>query len=690
MTQKNITLLIVDDDNITRKLVTKSLSKDGFNVIDAADGQTAIHICKEKCPDLVILDVMMPKMDGYTTCRLIREFADDASLPIVMLTGSNDVESVEKAYQAGATDFITKPVQWTLLSQRVKYAIRNRDMKKEIIVSQIKNQQAQKLAKLGYIEITDDKRITFSNETIEILGIESNESSLSEFIDSLCNDDKSSAMSTIENSINNKKGYMTEFRMIINNQESFLLSNTEYVIDNYTNAGKLIGTIQDITQYKEVSKRLDYQLRYDSLTDLPNRNSFNKHLSSEIDNASKNEKLLSVLLISIDEFKKIIESFGHENCDNIIHTMSDILKSISEKNIFISRFSSESFAIIASNISHIDSIDSLSENILKSLSNKDYMINESPFHITISIGISVYPLESDSESELMRGAEVALQYSKQNGGNQANYVTSEMNKRNHEKFQLEKDLRVAYEKKQFELYYQPKICSKTERIVGAEALIRWHHPQRGLIFPDVFIGLAEEIGLISDIGCWVLRQAASQAKYWSDSGLGDFVIGVNMSSIQFADPDLLEKLEIIVEDTKISPNLIDIEVTESIAINNFEDIHEILTAIQSMGFHTAMDDFGTGYSSLSYLQKLPLNSLKIDRAFIKDIGKNGENGDIASAILAMAHSLGLEVVAEGVETLDQLNFLRKQQCDIIQGYYYSKPIPAREFEIFAQKMRTAA
>jgi diguanylate cyclase (GGDEF)-like protein len=684
------TVLIVDDDNITRRMIVKSLKKEGYNTIDTNNGVSAIEICRKEKPDLVLLDVMMPGLNGYDTCEQMRQIANTETLPIAMLTGTNDLESIDHAYDVGATDFITKPVQWNLLNQRIKYALRNKELHQQFLANTIRLQQSQKIARLGYWEVSAEKELYLSNEAKKLISLNNNqEFNIDDLNGALFTDMSNKLMDFIDNGLEQKSGFSQEFMFPNNEGIQYLLISGEYICDTYTKKCKLVGTFQDITPYKTATNLIHYQTYYDGLTGLPNRKLFNQKLESAIKNSDETETLLTVAIITIDNFKKINDTHGHEAGDEILNTLANRLQSINDHDLVVARFSSHVFSIMATGITHIDQSDHLTDSILEQ-GRQPFIADGVEFHLTLSIGVSMYPLESDTAQELIKGADTAMHYSRHAGGDQANYATQNMNKHNQDRLSLEHDLRQALALNQFELYYQPQICANTEKLIGAEALIRWHHPERGFVRPDIFIGVAEEMGIIKEIGLWVFEQASLQAKKWYDEGLGKIRIGINMSSVQFEDPQLLDKIKASIKETKVLPELLDIEITESIAVGNFDHINAILEELQQMGMHTSMDDFGTGYSSLSYLQKMSLDTLKVDRAFVKDIDENGENGSIAIAILAMAHSLGMNVIGEGVEHIHQLNFLREHGCEEIQGFYYSQPLPAGEFITWIHKHHAQA
>ncbi len=677
-------ILVVDDDLITRKTLVKILKKSGYEILEADNGSVAITIFNEHKPDLVLMDVIMPVMDGYEACAKLREVIDYQSLPILMLTGLSDVDSVDKAFDAGATDFITKPINWSLLEQRVRYALRATEMHKSLQKNQAMLGQAQRIARLGYWEMkvgSDD--IICSIELLELLKLDDsyNHQNIEEFFELIHPDDLDNFKQVFEQAINEALPYQIEHRLIRHDgAEMYVQQQTEIICDKNGKASSIIGTLQDISELKSAEELVNHQRYYDSLTDLPNRKQFIEHCKKFIELPEHNNELIATCLIGVDKLKNINETLGHDIADEVIMAYTKRLRTVSTGDIYMSRYHDDTFAFFVSGLEDFSKVNDLVQQIT-SLNDEPIWINDNELHIHTSLGLSIYPIDNDDIDTILKGAENALNRARESGGNQSVFYSEQMNQEAHARLEMEQDMRKGLERGEFIAYYQPQVDTKTGMVCGMEALARWQHPEKGLISPFFFIPVAEDTGLIKQLGTIVLRDACKQTKSWHDAGLGDLRVGVNLSAVQISDYLFYDEVIEILDESKLSPSLLDLEITESMAVHDIENVITILQRFQKKGITISMDDFGTGYSALSYLRKLPLDIIKIDRSFIKDIGE-GDDGSIAKAIMAMSHSLGMNVIAEGVETEEQLEFILNNDCEEIQGFYYSQPLPADEFEAF--------
>ena len=437
-----------------------------------------------------------------------------------------------------------------------------------------------------------------------------------------------------------------------------------------------VGIAQDISQLTELKNENKNLTCYDSLTGLPNRQLILEHLNTELLKAKKGDKSVAVLLMDLDDFKIVNDSMGHAAGDTLLKAAAERLKDLSSANWCVARFGGDEFIIILADINNEVQAAETASNLLK-LFKEPFIINGQKAYISLSIGISYYPLDGDDGATLIRHADTAMYIAKDQGKNKYCHYLSDMETQAKKKLILESDLRKALEQNEFVLYYQPKLALDSETIIGFEALVRWNHPSRGLVPPLDFIPLAEKTKLIIPLGEWVLRTACKQMKIWLDMGLSIQNIAVNLSAHQFSQPDLVSMIGNIIEETGIYPENLELEITESVLMDNAESAAIQLRQLSVIGIKLSIDDFGTGYSSLSYLNIFPLNNLKIDRAFVKDITCE-EDATLAKAIVSMAKALGLQTIAEGVETEAQKEVLRSIGTDIIQGYLLSKPVPAEE------------
>ncbi len=435
----------------------------------------------------------------------------------------------------------------------------------------------------------------------------------------------------------------------------------------------------EIKYAKYYQDKIYYQTCHDSLTGLPNRKLLNERMNDAIDNAQKKECMIALLFIDLDDFKSINDVLGHDIGDGILSGIAQRIKGIISQPDTVSRWGGDEFIILLSEVPTTEDALKFSKKILNAF--------EAPFeykgyrlYVTASIGIAFYPQHGEDTNTVLKNADMAMYSAKEKGRNTFQIYTSDINKKSFEKLMLTNDLRHALERDEFVLYYQPQVNIYTGKVVGMEALIRWQHPELGLVSPASFIPLAEDMGLIVPIGEWVLYTACTQNKVWQDSGLSPLRVAVNLSAHQLQQSGFVERVMSVLEETGLEPNYLDLEITESVALQNIELTIEKLNALQERGVHISMDDFGTGYSSLSYLMRLPINTLKIDRSFVKEINTNTKKVAIADAIVSMAHSLKFKVIAEGVENHEQLHCVRTRKCDEIQGYLFSKPLTTEAFE----------
>jgi len=448
-----------------------------------------------------------------------------------------------------------------------------------------------------------------------------------------------------------------------------------------------VAIIQDIAARKHAEARLVYLANYDTLTDLPNRVLLGERLSKAIEEAEYNERLVAVLFIDLDRFKIINDTLGHDSGDELLKIVARRLSEAVRPGDTVARYGGDEFVIVLANIAHIDDVTRVVNKILGWLA-PAITIGGRELFVTPSIGVTLFPFDNDTSDELLRNADSAMFDAKEQGGNCFRFYTAEMNARAERRLTLETGLRHALERGEFLLHYQPQVDIGTGEIIGAEALIRWQHPDWGLVTPADFIPLAEETGLILPIGAWVLNEACTQARIWHEAGHTKLRIAVNLSGRQLSQKNLVETVAATLARCAVARGMLELEITESLLMQDLERIAGTLEALVALGITVSMDDFGTGYSSLSYLKRLPIDVLKIDQSFVRDIISDPDDAAIVQAIIAMAHSLGIKVMAEGVETARQLAFLRQYHCDGMQGHYFSEPLPPEQFiKLLLRKQR---
>jgi len=459
----------------------------------------------------------------------------------------------------------------------------------------------------------------------------------------------------------------------------------DYLVKGEISAPLLERSIRYAIERKRTEERIYHMAFYDSLTDLPNRVLFQDRLRLAIANAERHEYMSAVLFLDIDNFKRINDTFGHFMGDNLLKEVAFRLSSIMRKcdsvtrdvpDLF-ARLGGDEFTVLLNVINDTEDAARVARRIIETIS-APFKVNGYEIFITSSIGIAIYPADGNEIDSLLKNADAAMYSAKENGKNNYQYYKQHMNATAFERLTLENDLHKALEREEFLLYYQPQINADSGAITGMEALIRWRHPNGRIIPPLDFIPLAEETGLILPISEWVLKTACEQSKAWQEEGYKAVPVSVNLSSQQFQQKDFIASLSAILDDTGISPENLILEITESTILQNTKTAFSSLHELTAMGLRLAIDDFGTGYSSLSYLKSFPIHAIKIDRSFVREISTDSDDAAIATAIISMAHSLRLKIIAEGVETEEQLEFLCKQRCDEIQGYLFSPPLPPGE------------
>jgi diguanylate cyclase (GGDEF)-like protein len=686
------TALVIDDDPAIRLLATRTLEASGVRVVSFADGENGLVACQRQMPDIVLVDVLMPGIDGYEFTRALRASGRGRSIPILMLTGLDDIDSINRAYEAGATDFISKPINWAILGHRIRYILRAADAFADALENQALLASAQRVARLGSWRWNlENGKSQWSEETYRILGYEPGqvEPTVESLLARIHPEDRSDMESSIAALRQSGRAEENTRRILLGRDEvRYVRVHTYGAMDENGVPVHAFGAIQDVTDSKLAQERINALAFFDPLTGLPNRHQFRDHLTSALHEAKSGLRRVAVLSLDLDQFKRINDTFGHAFGDQFLTVVADRLRVtlrscgasrlVTRRNEpILARLGGDEFCILLRDPVQVESASAVARSILDGL-RAPLEVEGRELFVTTSVGIAVHPEAGRDADTLMKNADAAMYFAKNQGRNNFQFYGKDMNARALERLALESSLRKAIERQEFELHYQPKLDIRHGRIVGVEALIRWHHPDMGYVAPDNFIPLAEDLGLIVSIGQWVLREAAAQTHRWHLAGLNHLRVAVNIASSQFHQSGFAQYVEDVLRQTQLPPDCLELEVTESILMNDQASTLATLADLKAMGVRLSIDDFGTGYSSLSYLRRFPVDSLKVDKSFIKDTPLMGDDAAITSAILAMAHSLRLEVVAEGVETAEQLEFLRQRKCEYIQGFLISRALPARD------------
>lgn len=842
-------VLVVDDEPTTLLLHSRALEVAGFSVFRAENGERALALFTEQKPNIILLDVQMPDMDGFEVCSWIRSRRGGRDVPILMLTGVDDVDSIKRAFQVGATDFVTKPVKSIILTERVRYMLRASFAFHELKKAQEAAVKAQRVARLGGWELTPQAGSFVSSDQVRAIcgvGMRNGHCTWEDLLASVHPGDQAQLKFLMQSALRMGNSQSMDHRVLLPDSSERIVSHQiEVELDENGEVYRLCGTVQDITDRKraeffeadrnrilqsiiqnqalpeilhdivkvveslspgavgclclaqddeikvfaapglsekfvqqlnnlmvqpesgccgsaaylgrpviaadisrgplwqgsleaareegicssfsvpilsgkgrslgtitlfrgsihqatddeikltekmaqlaaiaieqcQLSELLLHQAKHDALTGLLNRSALAQLLGYRLNGRMDSPSRAALLLVDLDRFKRINDTLGHEVGDLLLCQVSERLRDCVRKNDLLGRIGGDEFLVALFPIHTTSDVRKAAERILKNLT-RPFDIQGQRLHIGASIGISIFPDDGSDTAIVQKNADIAMYVAKNEGGNCFKFFNQEMNLSLIERLQVENDLRKAIEANEFELHYQPQYDLRSGKLAALEALIRWNHPDHGRMAPDRFIPVAEETLLIIPIGSWVIREACRQNAQWIARGLAPVRIAVNVSAMQFTQPDFAQTVERALRDNHLNPEFLEIEITETVILKDKEEVRKNLAALKKMGVMTTIDDFGTGYSSITYLRQMPLDCLKIDKSFIKDIvgdestAKKTKN--LVKAFVALAKNLNLTLVAEGIENTDQREFVSMIGCELGQGYLFSAPLPARQ------------
>ncbi len=693
MSQARPVILVIDDDPVARRFIRSAVEPAGMVVQEAAGEREAVTLFESLSPDLLVLDLVM--LDGYLTCSRIRSLPGGKRVPILILTGLDDAHSIAHAYEHGATNFINKPVNATILCHHIRYMLRTSNVLHALLRSESRLELAQRIARIGNWDWNPrTNRFAMSNELCRLVGIRPSEfaGTFEAFLRFVHPDDRVRVNEALQKLISHQTPCDIDHRIVLPGGTDFTVHlQAEGVREEESEELTIIGTAQDITERKQAENAIHRLAYYDSLTGLANRVLFKDRLSNALAYAERHRLHLAALFIDLDRFKVINDTLGHTVGDLLLtHVAERLSESVRQSDSVsrhadhepshaLARLGGDEFTILLTTLPHPEDAGRVARRILDSLAHP-FSIDGHEIFISASIGISIYPSDGTTVEALLKNADSAMYHAKEQGRNNCQFYSSGLNAAAAERLDLESDLRRALEREEFVVYYQPKLNIHSRQILGAEALVRWKHPKRGLVPPGVFLNAAIDTGLIRPMDEWVLREACRQVKVWEQAGLPAITVSANVSNSLFHGRTLPGTVADALRDSGLNPSQLELELTESIAMRDVEASVTMLEGLRTMGVRLSIDDFGTGYSSLSYLQRFPLSRLKIDQSFVRDLLTNENNAKITRAIIAMAHSLNLSVLAEGVETDAQLARLREEGCDEVQGYLFSRPVCAADFE----------
>lgn len=680
-------VLIVDDDPVFTLLASETLEQNGFGTLIADDVNKGLDLFEEHRPDLLLLDVDVSGASGFDLCERILASPRASDVPIVMVTGHNDTRSIEHAYKVGATDFISKPVLWPTLPHRLGFILRARKDMRSLRLSERRNRALLQALPDSIYRINQRGTILEQLAGGESPGAETRVGSdLDRLLPSSV---ASAARASLADAVRRGQRVTLDFDDVSSGHprtfEVRLLPQSDKTI---------LMVIRDATDRKRTEARIRRLAYYDTLTGLPNRQLFQRNAARSLDHAKENGGTVAVLYLDLDRFKRVNDNLGHSVGDALLKNVARRLEqsvgitttAIDSTEAFeefaappIARLSGDEFVVLSPNIIDVSEVDTLAHEIRRSLS-EPFACDGHSLVVTPSIGIALYPNDGADIEDLLIKADMAMYRAKEQGRNGCAFYGESLAVRSLGRLELENELRRAFEAGEFEIHYQPKIELLTGSVVGVEALVRWHHFSRGWIPPDKFIPIAEETGMIGPMGDWVIREACRILKSWDETGLSHLSVAVNVSVRQFAKSDFVDSVLSTLRKYGVGPNRMELEITESLLMRNVAETTGNLKRLAGAGVGVSIDDFGTGYSSLGYLKQFTVHSLKIDRSFVKDLTVSSDDKAICSAIIALARELRLKVIAEGVETVEQRNFLRLQNCDQVQGYLFSKALPLDQLE----------
>jgi diguanylate cyclase (GGDEF)-like protein/PAS domain S-box-containing protein len=720
------TILIVDDTPANLSVAVENLEAHGLRIVVAQDGEEGLSRAEFAQPDLILLDVLMPGLDGFDVCRQLKAHPLTRDIPVIFMTSLTDIEDKVRGFDVGAVDYVTKPLDMAEVIARIDTHLALRAMQRQL---QSQNEELQRYRAGLELQVAErTAELSASNRQLqeEIVerrraeeGLHLREQELRSLLentpDSISRYDKECRRIyanhrkledlgvSLEQAIGKRPSelpggesapaYEARIRQVLagRKQEDFELTfengqgkqivSHVRITPEFGIGGEIVSVLavgRDITEIHEYRRSVHHMAFYDTLTDLPNRALLTERIRQTIADASWHPRF-GVMMLDLDRFKEINDTLGMGVGDLLLREVAVRLFQGGRSYDTVGRLGGDEFSILLPQVREIDDLVTVARKILDSFE-PAFEIDGKELFVTASIGIAVYPGDSTEIDALYKYADSAMYHAKKMGRNNFQFYSRELTELAAEKMMLEAALRKAIKNEELELYYQPQVDLASGRIVSAEALLRWNHPELGLVGPDRFIPLSEETGLIVGIGEWVLHRACLVAAAWNRERSAPFRIAVNLSMRQFIQNDLLAAVRRILEATGCRTAWIKLEITESLLLDDSHDIPATLRAFDEMGLAISIDDFGTGYSALSYLNRFPVSQLKIDRSFVRDIPEDQDKAELVKAIVSIAQALNLELVAEGVETEAQAEYLNRQGCPLAQGYLYGKPMPQASFE----------
>jgi len=703
-------ILVIDDDAAVRLMATAALEDAGYAVVDAGSAEEGLALFEAAPTDLVLLDVVLPGINGYAACARLRALPAGRDVPVIVMTGLDDRSSILEAYESGATDFITKPIVWDLLPFRARYALRSSGALQDTRRSGALLARSQQLAQMGSWEWDcASGRVECSAEMHRIHGTTATargEAGMATLLAGVHGDDLGQLQQMLAFAQTEGQPYELELRVVRpDGGTRRVFEQTDVERDSAGHVVAVRGIRRDITQQVEAERRIRTLAYFDTLTGLANRSLFNEMAAQWLPYAERRQLRCAVIYIDIDRFKLINETLGPRIGDDVLKLIgerlrdcvraSDLKASLrsgdadasaghgpsaerSDQGDLLARLGGDEFTLLLVDMAEPEAAAAVARRIMRTLA-EPLRVAGQDLTLTASIGIACTPDDGMELDALLRNASTAMHAAKAAGRNEVRFYLESMSTDIQRRLTLENDLRRALEQGELSVHYQAKVDARTSAIVGAEALLRWRHPQRGNISPVEFIPVAEESGLIVPITDWVIHSVCRQLAAWRAGGTKVVPVSVNLDGKSMQNERLMDTIHAAMAVHGIGPAELEFEVTESGLMRDLDRASEVLTALKALGLTLSIDDFGTGYSSLTYLKRFPVDVLKIDRSFVTDLMTDANDAALTAAIIAMGLSLNLALVAEGVETWAQADFLTRRGCHLVQGYLFARPLPCDEF-----------